>query len=212
MLPTPHVYDDPQSRPLMNRALSPTPTDDANSPQLAINENRQVSRPSSVENPYINASEMRKAIREQNIAAAAADKARAELSEARRQREYYADKEARLAVLLASASSFDEEMEDCEEELQTHRAAKKTNYDGRASSNQISESQYSSPARKSLTSHKRNQVSSPSTHYALQPIQSPGTTIATYFAKGGEAEQDLQATFLRADSITRNPYLCPHSG
>jgi hypothetical protein len=94
-------------------------------------------------------------------------------------------------------------MEDREEELQTHRAAKKTNHDGRASSNRISESQYSSPARKSVTSHKRNQVLSPSTHYAPQTIQSPGTTFATYFEKGGEAEQDLQATFRRAESITR---------
>jgi hypothetical protein len=122
---------------------------------------------------------MRRAIREQNIAAAAKDKTLAELSEARRQREYYADKEARLAV-LASESSFDEEMEDREDELQTHRAAKKINHDGRASSNRIWESQYSSPARKSGISHKRNQVSSPSTHYAPQTIQSPGTTIATY--------------------------------
>ena len=94
-------------------------------------------------------------------------------------------------------------MGDREDELQTHRAAKKTNHEGRATTNRLSESQYSSPARKSVTSHKRNQVSSPSTHYAPQTIQSPGTTIATYFEKGGEAEQDLHATFRRAESITR---------
>ena len=203
MLSNPQVFDDPQTRPLSNLTLSPTFTDDANLSQPTTNENRQESCPSRVDNPYINASEMRKAIRDQNNAAAAADKTRAELYEARRQRAFYADKEARLSI-LASASSFDEEMEDCEEEFRPHRAAKKTNYDGRTSSNQTSESQYLSPARKSSTSHKRNQVSSPSTHYALQPIQSPGTTIATYFEKGGEAEQDLQATISRADSITRH--------
>jgi hypothetical protein len=92
---------------------------------------------------------------------------------------------------LAHESFDDEVMGDREEELLTRRAPKKSSLeDGRASSNQATGSQYSSPARKSETSHKRNQVSSPSAHYAPNVLTSPGTALEIYFKKGGVAEQE----------------------
>ncbi len=77
---------------------------------------------------------MRKSVREQNFAAAAKAKTLADLAKARRQRDFYADQEARLSVL--ASESFDEDMGDCEEELSACRALKKSSLeDGRASSN-----------------------------------------------------------------------------
>jgi hypothetical protein len=133
---------------------------------------------------------MRKSVREQNSAAAAKAKAVADLAEARRQRAFYADQEARLCV-LAHENFDDEIMGDREEEIKTRRAPKKSSLeDGRASSKQATGSQYSSPARKSTTTHKRNQVSSPSAHYAPNVSTSPGTALEIYFEKGGVADQE----------------------
>ena len=88
---------------------------------------------------------MRKAVRAQNAAAVAKAKSHADLAEARRQREYYADQEARFAVL--ASESFDETMEDRKEEGPTQRALKKAGLnDGQVLSNDTSVNQYSSPA------------------------------------------------------------------
>jgi hypothetical protein len=109
---------------------------------------------------------MRKAVRAQSAAAAAKAKTHANLAEARRQRQYYADQEARFAIL--ASDSFDEAME--EHKCPTRRALKKASLDdGQVSSNNAPVYQYSSPARQSSTSNKRNQVSSPSDHYAPKP-------------------------------------------
>ena len=64
--------------------------------------------------PYMNASAMRKAVRAQSAAAAAKAKTHANLAEARQQRQYYADQEARFAVL--ASESFDEAMEEHKDE------------------------------------------------------------------------------------------------
>jgi hypothetical protein len=145
---------------------------------------------------------MRKSVREQNSAAAAKAKTLADLAGACRQRDFYANQEARLSVL--ASESFDEVMGDREEELSARRALKKSSLkDGRASSNQSSGNQYSSPARQNQTSHKRNQVSSPSAHYAPNTSSSPVTALTVYFEPGGEAEQDLRTAFLRTENITR---------
>ena len=97
-------------------------------------ENDVPSCPPGDDTPYATASEMRKSVREQNSAAAAKAKTLADLAEARRQRDFYADQEARLSVL--ASESFDEVMGDCKEELSACRALKKSSLkDGRASSN-----------------------------------------------------------------------------
>ena len=88
---------------------------------------------------------MRKVVRAQNAAAAAKAKTHADLAEARRHREYYADQEACLAVL--ASESFDETMGDRKEEGPTRCALKKASLnDGQVSSNDTSVNQYSSPA------------------------------------------------------------------
>jgi hypothetical protein len=88
---------------------------------------------------------MRKAVRAQSAAVAAKAKTHANLAEARRQRQYYADQEARFAVL--ASESFDETMEENKEEGPTRRALKKASLDdGQVSSNDAPAYQYSSPA------------------------------------------------------------------
>ena len=86
---------------------------------------------------------MRKAVRAQNVSAATKAKTLANLSEARQQRQYYTDQEARFAVL----ASFDETMEERNKEGPTRRALKKASLDdGQVSSNDAPGYQYSSPA------------------------------------------------------------------
>ena len=127
---------------------------------------------------------MRKAVRAQNAAAAAKAKNHADLAEVRLQREYYADQETCFAVL--ASKSFDETMEDCKEEGPTRWALKKASLDdGQVLSNDAPVYQYSSPARQSHTSNKRNQISSPPAHYAPKPI---GDELAVYFKPGGLAD------------------------
>ena len=140
---------------------------------------------------------MRKAVRAQNVAAAAKAKTHANLAEARRQRQYYADQEARFAVL--ASGSFDETMEKRIEEAPTRRALKKASLDdGQVLSNDAPVYQYSSPARQSTTSNKRNQVSSPSAHYAPKPT---GDELAVYFAPGGLAELEVNSSIERAQNV-----------
>ena len=155
---------------------------------------------------------MRKSLREQHATATAKAKTQADLAEARRQREYYADQEARLAVLATGA--FDEDMGDHEEEVSTRRALKKASLDdGRESSSNTTGNKYSSPARQSHTSNKRNQVSSPSAHYATKPT---GDDLATYLEPGGAAEREVRASVrhaqrvLRSSSRTRVEQEAPH--
>ena len=149
---------------LERRAPSPS-FDDDDFPPLATEGGPAFHHTRQDKTPYATASAMRKAVRAQNAAAAVKAKTHANLAEARRHHEYYANQEARLAVL--TSDSFDEIMGDREEEVTTRRALKKASLDdGKVSSNVTSVNQYSSPARKSHTSNKRNQVSSPSAHHA----------------------------------------------
>ena len=88
---------------------------------------------------------MRKAVRAQSAAFAAKAKTHANLAKARRQRQYYADQEACFAVL--ASESFDETMEENNEEGPTRRALKKASLDdGQVFSNDAPAYQYSSPA------------------------------------------------------------------
>jgi hypothetical protein len=88
---------------------------------------------------------MCKAVPAQNAAAAEKAKTHANLAEARRKRQYYANQEACVAVL--ASESFDETMEDRKEEGPTRRASKKASLDdGKVSSNDASVYHYSSPA------------------------------------------------------------------
>jgi hypothetical protein len=153
------------------------------------------------DSPYATASEMRKAVRAQSAAAAAKAKTLADLADARHHREFYADQAARLAV-LASEDSFDEIMGDREEEVATRRALKKASLDdGQSFSNTSSSGPlYSSPARRSRTSNKRNQVSSPSAHYAPNLA---ADDLAEYLEPGGTADLDVQRSLLRAQTVTR---------
>jgi len=140
---------------------------------------------------------MRKAVRAQSAAAVAKAKTQANLAEARRQRQYYADQEARFAVL--ASESFDETMEEHREEDPTRRALKKTSLDdGQVSSNDAPVYHYSSPTRQSSTSNKRNQVSSPSAHYAPKPT---GDELAIYFEPGGLAELEVRSSIERAQNV-----------
>ena len=151
------------------------------------------------DSPYETASEMRKAIQAQSAAAAAKAKTLADLAEARRHREFYADQVARLAVL--ASDSFDEIMGDREEEVATRRALKKASLDdGQSSSTNAYGPLYSSPARQSRTSNKRNQVSSPSAHYAPKPT---GDDLAAYLEPGGTADLEIQTSILRAQTVIR---------
>jgi hypothetical protein len=142
---------------------------------------------------------MCKAVRAQNAAAAAKAKTHADLVEAHRHREYYADQEACFAVL--ASESFDETMEDCKEEGPTRRALKKASLNnGQVSSNDTSVYQYSSPAEQSHTSNKRNQVSSPSAHYAPKPT---GDDLAVYLEPGGLADLEVRSSIVRAQNVMR---------
>ena len=140
---------------------------------------------------------MRKAVRAQSAAAAAKAKTHANLAEARQQRQYYADQEARFAVL--ASESFDEAMEEHKDEGPTRRALKKASLNGgQVSSNDAPVYQYSSPARQSSTSNKRNQVSSPSAHYAPKPT---GDELAVYFEPGGLAKLEVRSSIERAQNV-----------
>ena len=57
---------------------------------------------------------------------------------------------------------------------------------------------YSSPARQSSTSNKRNQVSSPSAHYAPKPT---GDELAVYFEPGGLAELEVRSSIEWAQNV-----------
>ena len=130
---------------LERRAPSPS-FDDDDFPPLATEGNLAI-RHTWVQddNLYTNASAMRKAVRAQSAAAAAKAKTHANLAEARRQRQYYADQEACIAVL--ASKSFDQAMEEHKEEGPTRRALKKASLDdGQVSSNDTPVYQYSSPA------------------------------------------------------------------
>ena len=84
---------------------------------------------------------MCKAVRAQNAAAAVKAKSHTDLAEARCQCEYYANQEARFAVL--AFESFNETMKDCKEEGPTHRALKKASLDdGKVLSNNAPVYQY----------------------------------------------------------------------
>ena len=101
---------------------------------------------------------MRKSLREQHATATAKAKTQADLAEARRQREYYADQEARLAVLATGA--FDEDMGDHKEEVSTRRALKKANLDdGRESPNNTTRQYYADQEAESFdeTMEDRNE-------------------------------------------------------
>ena len=161
-------------------------------PTLATKNTAPPHYPQDDNSPYATASEMRKAIRARSAAAAAKAKTLSELAEARRQKEYYADQAARLAV-LASEDSLDEIMGDREEEVSARRALKKANLDDGQSASTTNPygPLYSSPARQSRTSNKRNQVSSPSAHYAPNPT---ADELVEYFEQSGAAELDAQRT------------------
>ncbi len=85
-------------------------------------------------------------------------------------------------------------MGDCKEEVATCRATKKrSKMKGRADSSKKDGLEYMSPARRSKTSNKRNQISSLAAHYATGscPTTSPGTSLTQYFKPGDRANQDL---------------------
>ena len=97
------------------------------------------------------------------------------------------------------AVSFHQAMEEHKEEGPTRRALKKASLDdGQVSSNDAPVYQYSSPARQSSTSNKRNQVSSPSAHYAPKPT---GDELAVYFEPGGLAELEVCSSIERAQNV-----------
>jgi hypothetical protein len=145
---------------------------------------------------------MRKSVRKQILHAVARAKTLADFKEAHRQHAYYADREARLSVIMHN--SLDGAMEDHEEEMATRRAAKKSSgQDRRASARESQGPNYSSPARQSRLTNKRNQVSSPAAHYASGAQHSPGTALVVYFEPRGEADKELEDTFRQADSIIR---------
>jgi hypothetical protein len=137
---------------------------------------------------------MRKSVREQTLHAVAKAKTLADFEEARHQRAYYADREACLSVIMLD--SLDGATGDCEEEMATRRAAKKSSgQDGWASARESQGPNYSSPARQSRLTNKRNQISSPAAHYASGAQHSPGTALVVYFEPGGEADKELEDTF-----------------
>jgi hypothetical protein len=103
-------------RGLLER-LAPSPSsDDDDFPPLATEGDLALHHTRQDDTPYMNASAVRKAVRAQNAAAVAKAKTHANLAEARRQRQYYADQEARFAVL--ASESFDETMEEHKEDSQ----------------------------------------------------------------------------------------------
>jgi hypothetical protein len=164
---------------------------------------RNTSSDSEEDTPYVFASAMRKSVQEQTLHADAKAKTLADFKEARCQRAYYADREACLSVIMHN--SLDGAMGDCEEEMATRRAAKRksSGQDGRASARESQGPNYSSPARQSRLTNKRNQVSSPAAHYASGAQHSPGTALVVYFEPGGEADKELEDTFRQADSVIR---------
>ena len=113
------------------------------------------------------------------------------LEEVCRQRDQYAEMEARLISM--SQAITDHDMGDCEEEVSAHQSTKKTTA---ATSSATSSSLYSSPTRVIKGSKKRNQVSSPTTHYATgnhcpSTLCDKAESTLAFFAPGGEAEKTL---------------------
>jgi hypothetical protein len=103
--------------------------------------------------------------------------------------------EAWLLVMTQGASNLD--MGDCKKEVATHRASKKgSGMKDQADSSKTDGPEYRSPARRSKTPNKHNQISSPAAHYTTGscPTTSPGTSLTQYFKPGGGANQDLSDT------------------
>ena len=188
-------------RSLLGRQAPSPSFDDDDFPPLTANQSAPATHYARADDtPYVSASDMRKSIRAQQESALAKAKTQADLAEARRHREYYADQEARLAVL--ASGSFDEVMGDHEEEVATRCALKKASLDdGQQSTNSTAGNHYSSPARRSHTSNKRNQVSSPSAHYVSKPT---GDELATYLEPGGTAEREVRSSIRHARNVVRS--------
>jgi hypothetical protein len=144
-------------------------------------------------NPYVSASVARKAARE--VKSAADNKAAEDM---RRETKIQVINwwKSKLAEMEAWFTN-DHEMGDRKEEhAACHSAKKGFSWDGRADPSSVNASStkyYSSPARVSKHSNKRNQVSSPAAHYTGQPTprNDKSTSVTDFFEPGGEADQTL---------------------
>ncbi len=120
----------------------------------------------------------------------------ADLEEVCRQKERFANMEARLLAL--SQPAMDQGMEDCKElaALQCH--SKKTSLSLTAASTSAA---YSLPKRINSSSNKHSQVSSPASHYAMDSCRPPTPPNAAlqFFAPSGESEEIVE----EAEAISR---------
>jgi hypothetical protein len=119
-----------------------------------------------------------------------------DLEEVRRQKERFANMEARLLAL--SQPAMDQGMEDCEESAALQHHSKKTSL---SSTDASTSAAYSSPTRISSSSNKCSQVSSPASYYAMdsrRPPTSPNVALQ-FFAPGRESEEIVE----EAEAISR---------
>jgi hypothetical protein len=111
------------------------------------------------------------------------------------QRAKFDDMEARLLVLMQGTANHD--MGDQEEETATRRVSKKiSGSSGGAAASTSAGTAYSSPARRSKSSNKQNQISSLAANFATGARQPPSpddnsTGLVQYFKPGGGAEQEI---------------------
>jgi hypothetical protein len=121
-----------------------------------------------------------------------------DLEEVCRQKERFADMEARLMVLTQDFTNHD--MGDLEEETAIHHSSKKISINHGAalpSSNAASSHVYASPTRINRSSNKWTQVSSPAAHYttmgrhSLSPANESATQLTQFFEPCGSAQQAL---------------------
>ncbi len=162
---------------------------------------RNIPQPDSEEDdPYVSASAACRASCKATVRAVKSARMLADLKEAQCQHVRYKDMEAHLLEMAQGVPDLN--MGDCKEELTTRRAAKKSSgTKSQAAQSNTDSTTYLSPTRRSKTSNKLNQVSSPAAHYAtgaLPSTTSPKTALAQYFEPGGGADQDLLDTVRRA--------------
>jgi hypothetical protein len=118
--------------------------------------------------------------------------------------------EARLLVMAQGAPDLN--MGDCKEKVAACRASKKgSGTNGQADSSKTDGPEYTPPTRRSKTSNKCNQISSPAAHYGTgsRPTTSPGTSLTQYFEPRGGANQDLSDAVRLASRVSlKNTYVC----